>query len=115
MTLKESKVYIIPFSPRDAIHFKKVEPANLSEKDFNIYEGKYFSEETNSSITILHESSELIIHLNADNAYQLIPTYKDAFKINELDCNVQFIKNFQHKITKIKFYFWRTKGIEFTK
>ena len=51
----------IPFSLRDTINFTKVEPANISEKDFNIYEGKYFSKETDSPIIIQHDSSKLTI------------------------------------------------------
>ncbi len=113
--IKGTQGLYIPFSPRDTIHFTKVEPANISEKDFNIYEGKYFSEETNSSITVQHDSSKLELHLNANKAYQLIPTYKDAFKINELGCDVQLIRNLQNKIVMMKFYFWRTRGVEFKK
>ncbi len=105
----------IPLSPRDTVHFSKAQPVNLSEKDFNIYEGKYFSEETNSSVTIQRDSSKLIIRFNADKVYQLIPTYKDAFTINELGCDLQFIRSVQNKIYRIKFYFWRTRGIEFEK
>lgn len=113
--IKGTKGLYIPFSPRDTIHFARVKPANLSEKNYNIYEGKYFSEETNSSITIHRDSSKLIIHLNADKAYQLIPTYEDAFKINELDCDVQFIRNAKNKISTMKFYFWRARSVEFKK
>ncbi|HEY2726828.1 MAG TPA: serine hydrolase domain-containing protein, partial [Parafilimonas sp.] len=113
--IKGTKGLYIPFSPRDTIHFTKIKPANISEKDFNIYEGKYFSEETNSSISVQHDSSKLIMHLNADEAYQLIPTYEDAFKVNELDCDVQFIRSPQNKISMMKIYFRRSRDVEFQK
>ncbi len=80
-----------------------------------IYEGKYFSGETNSQVVIKRDSSKLVIRFNADTIYELIPTYKDAFMIKELGCNVQFIGRTQNKIAAIKFYFWRTLGIEFKK
>jgi hypothetical protein len=52
---------------------------------------------------------------STDKTYELIPTYKDAFSIKELGCSVQFIRSTQNKISAIKFYFWRTLGIEFKK
>jgi len=115
LDIKGTKGLYIPFSPNDTIPFMKVLPVNLSEKDCSFYSGKYFSEETNSSTTVQHDSSRLMIHLTADKAYQLIPTYQDAFKINELDCDVQFIKSSQHKVSTMKFYFWKARGIEFKK
>ena len=105
----------IPFSPRDTIHFIKAEPANTSEKDFTVYEGKYFSEEINSSIIIQHDSSKLTIRFNAGKVSQLIPTYKDAFTIDDLGCDLQFTRDNQNKISAVKFYFWRTRGVEFKK
>jgi CubicO group peptidase (beta-lactamase class C family) len=113
--IKGTKGLYIPFSPRDTIHFIKVKPANLSEKDLKTYEGKYFSEESNSSLTVQHHGSKLMLRLNADKAWQLIPTYKDAFKVDELDCDVQFIRAAKNKISAIRFYFWRARGIEFIK
>jgi len=105
----------VPFFPRDTIPFTKVNPVNLSKENIAIYEGKYFSGETNSFVTIKRDSSKLIIGFSADKTYELIPTYKDAFSIKELGCSVQFIRSTQNKISAIKFYFWRTLGIEFKK
>jgi CubicO group peptidase (beta-lactamase class C family) len=105
----------IPFSLRDTINFTKVEPSNISERDFHIYQGKYFSEETNSPILIQRDSSKLTIRFNGDRVYQLKPTYKNAFIIDELGCELQFIRGIQNKFSRIKFYFWRTRDIEFEK
>lgn len=110
-----TKGLYIPLLPRDTIHFTKVKPVNTSGSNLNIYEGKYISEETNSSVTIKNERGKLTIRLNTGVSYQLISTYKDAFKVNELDCDVQFIKNLQNKTMFMKIYFWRTSGIEFKK
>ncbi len=110
-----TKGLYIPLSPRDTIKFSKVEAVTLVNKGFDNYEGKYFSEETNSSVIVRHDSSRLFIRLNANKVYQLRPTYKDAFNINELDCDVKFIRNHQKKISTIKFYFWRSRGIEYHK
>ena len=105
----------IPFSPRDTIGFTKVKSANIAEKDFHIYEGKYLSAETNSSIIIGRDNSKLTIRFNADRIYQLVPTYKDAFIIDELGCNLQFVRSNHNRISSIKFYFWRTRDLEFDK
>ena len=105
----------IPFSPRDTISFTKIKPVDISQKDLHIYEGKYLSAETNSSVIIELDNSKPTIHFNADRIYQLLPTYKDAFSIDKLSCNLQFIRSNQNKISEIKFYFWRTRDIEFEK
>ena len=115
LEINGTKGLYIPFFPRDTINFSKVQPVNLSAKDLTIYDGKYFSEETNSTVIIEPDSNKLTIRFNADKVYQLIPTYKDAFTLNELGCQLQFIRGTQKKISAIKFYFWRTKGIEFEK
>jgi CubicO group peptidase (beta-lactamase class C family) len=115
LEINGNKGSYIPFSPRDTINFTKVEPANISENGFKIYEGKYFSEETNTQIIIQRDSSKLTIRFNADRVYQLKPTYRNAFTIDELGCELQFIKGTQNKFSKVKFYFWRTRDIEFEK
>ncbi|MEP6683383.1 MAG: serine hydrolase domain-containing protein [Parafilimonas sp.] len=115
LQMKETKGSYIPLSPRDTIPFRKVDTVNVLPKDFHIYESNYFSEETNSTATILHDSSKLMIRLNADEIYQLIPTYADAFKIIELDCDVQFVKNTQGKIIMMKMNVSRARNVEFKK
>lgn len=115
LEINGTKGSYIPFSPRDTIHFTKVNPVNLSNENIDIYQGKYFSAEANSFVTIKRDNSKLVIRFNVDRVYELVPTYKDAFTIKELGCNVQFIRSAQNKISAIKFYFWRTLGIEFKK
>ncbi len=115
LEINGSKGFYIPFSPRDTIHFTKVNPVNLSKENISVYQGKYFSGETNSRVSIQRDSSKLVIRFNVDKSYELISTYKDAFTINELGCNLQFIRSTQNKISAIKIYFWRTLGIEFKK
>ncbi len=115
LQMKGAKGMYIPFSPRDTIAFSKVKPASLSRKDFKSYEGKYFSDEVNSFILVQDDSNQLVIHLNANKAYPLRPTYTDAFVNDELGCDVQFSRNIQNKIFTMKFYFWRYWGVEFKK
>ncbi|MEO5997726.1 MAG: serine hydrolase domain-containing protein [Chitinophagaceae bacterium] len=105
----------IPFSPRDTIPFIKVNPVILSQKDFNIYEGKYFSEETNSSITIQHDNNKLILCLKPNENHSLIPKYTDGFKIDALDCDIQFVRSSQNKILAMRMNVSRARGVEFRK
>jgi CubicO group peptidase (beta-lactamase class C family) len=105
----------IPGSPKDTIHFTKVYPANLSQKDLDIYSGKYFSEETNSSVTIRHTNDSLLIHLKPGEDHPLTPTYKDAFKIDALDGDLQFIRSADNKILIMKMNVSRARNVEFKK
>jgi hypothetical protein len=103
----------ISSSPVDIVHFKKVKPVAPAQKDFNIYEGKYFSDETNSLVSIQHDSSTLIIHLKPGADYPLIPTYADAFKINELDCDVKFVRKGKNGVFLMKMSVSRARNVEF--
>jgi CubicO group peptidase (beta-lactamase class C family) len=105
----------ISSSPVDTVHFKKVKPVALAQKDFNIYEGKYFSDETNSSVSLQHDSSTLIIHLKPGADYPLIPTYADAFRINELDCDVKFVRKRKNRILLMTMTVSRARNVEFEK
>jgi CubicO group peptidase (beta-lactamase class C family) len=105
----------IPDSPRDTIHFTRVYPITPSQKDLDSYEGKYFSEETNSSITIKHIKDSLLIHLKPGDDCLLIPTYKDAFKIDALDGDLQFIRSVESKIIVMKISTSRARNVEFKK
>lgn len=107
-------LYINSFS-KDTIRITKVIPATLTVKDFPAYEGKYFSEETNSAISIQPDSTQLTLRLNANNVFTLTPTYKDAFKVEDLGYEIQFTRNAQGKPSSIRFYSGRTRGVEFRK
>jgi hypothetical protein len=110
-----AKGRFIPLLPRDTIPFTKVTSVKPAELNLSLYEGSYYSEETNTAVTVKNVEGKLTMRLNAGVYYQLIPTYKDAFKINELDCDVQFTGYPKNKTTNMKVFFWRTSGIEFKK
>lgn len=107
--------FYIPRSPRDTIAFTKVYPVNLKQQDFMAYEGSYFSEETNSSITIKHDGNHLMVQLKAGEAYPLLPRYKYGFKIDELDCDVQFTRGAGNKIQLMKMSVARARNVQFKK
>lgn len=105
----------INFYSQDTSRISKVLPVTLTVKDFPAYEGSYFSEETNSALSIQHDGNHLTLRLNANKVFTLTPTYKDAFKADDLGAEIQFIRNAQGKPARIRFYFGRTRGVEFGK
>jgi len=97
-------------APRDTTPFTKVDPADLA-----IYEGKYFSDETNSSLTITSDNGKLMIHVKPNADYPLKPAYKDAFTIEALGWDLQFIKSPENKILTLKISLSRARNVEFKK
>jgi len=67
-----------------------------------IYEGKYFSDETNSSLIIQGDNGKLMIHVKPNADYPLKPAYKDAFTIDTLGWDLQFIKSPEKKNPRAK-------------
>jgi hypothetical protein len=115
LNLNGSKGWYIPYSPGDTIPFIKVTPVKLSPGDFTAYEGSYFSEEVNSIITIKHNKDTLIIQLKPGVTYPLIPTYTNAFKIDDLGCDLEFMKSPHSKTTGITMNLTRARNVEFKK
>lgn len=110
--IKGPKGSYIPFLPRDTIPFTKVAPVTLLTTDLAVYEGKYFSEETNSTLTVEQSNGKLIIQLKPKDTYPLIPTYADAFKITGLDCDLQFARNPANKVIMMKMNVPRARNVE---
>jgi CubicO group peptidase (beta-lactamase class C family) len=105
----------IPTAPVDSIPITKVKSAVLTQEDMNIYEGHYYSDETNSGLTVKLSGDKLTIHLNPDKSYSMIPTYADAFRIAELFIDMQFIRDTGNKMVMLKMSQGRARGVEFKK
>lgn len=115
LLLKGNDVWMIPDSHMDTIHFTKVNPVHLSVQDLKVYEGTYFSEETNSAVSIHLENEGLMIHVKPGDVYPLLPTYKDAFSINDMDCYVQYSRTTDNKINGLKMSVTRARNVAFKK
>ena len=100
--------YIIP--SRDTIHYTKADTTLLLSNNWNVYEGKYFSEEANSLVRVYKEKEKLFIQLKANKSYELTPTYRDAFIGLG---NVQFIRSNRNKIAIMKISIPRARNVEF--
>ena len=100
--------YIIP--SRDTILYTKVDSTLLPTNNWNVYEGKYLSEETNSWIRIYQEKGKLFMQLKAGKSYELTPTYRDAFIGFG---NVQFIRSNRNKKAMMIISIPRARNVEF--
>ena len=101
-------------TPQDNIHFTKVKNDQVID-NLKVYEGKYFSKETNSTITIYLKDKNLMFHLKPDKDYQLEPTYNDAFAIIDFDGGLFFIRNNRNEIVSMKISSSRARNVEFEK
>ncbi|MDB5159516.1 MAG: hypothetical protein JWR50_4223 [Mucilaginibacter sp.] len=99
--------------PGDTVRFFKAKPYQPSSSDLQSYSGKYFSDETSSSMNIMIKDNKLIMKIVADKDYELVPVYQDAFDINKLGGNLKFIKDVQGKIIGIKINVDRARGIDY--
>ena len=103
-----------PSATADNIHFTKVKNDQVID-NLKVYEGKYFSKETNSTITIYLKDKNLMFHLKPDKDYQLEPTYNDAFNIIDFDGGLCFIRNNINEIVSMKISGSRARNVEFEK
>lgn len=99
----------------DTMHFTKLTDNILSTKELSVYEGKYFSPETNSGASINQKDGKLMIRLNSNVEYTLMPTFKDVFIVENTGTELKIIRNSQHKITSFTLNSERALNVEFEK
>jgi hypothetical protein len=104
-------LYIIP--DRDTIRYSKAETPIADNQYLKKYVGKFFSTETNSTMTVYLKEGKLMINLKPNSDYELKPTYKDGF--NGLGGNLYFLKNKKNEIVTMKVSNDRARNIEFEK
>jgi hypothetical protein len=104
-------LYIIP--DRDTTRYSKAETPIADNQYLKKYVGKFFSTETNSTMTVYLKEGKLMINLKPNSDYELKPTYKDGF--NGLDGNLYFLKNKKNEIVTMKVSNARARNIEFEK
>jgi hypothetical protein len=113
LEIKGPKGLFIPYSPGDTIPITKVVPADLSAKDLALYEGKYFSDETNSSLIVKYDNGKLMLRVKPNADYPLKPAYKDAFTMDALGWDIQFVKSPGNKVLVMKISLDRAREVEF--
>jgi CubicO group peptidase (beta-lactamase class C family) len=104
---------LLRITPRDTIAYSRM-PGALAEKEFGIYTGTYHSDETHSELTVYEEKGKLMIRLKPGQAYIMIPTYKDAFNVLELDGGLQFTR-VKGRVDGFNITISRARNIRFVK
>ncbi|MGB3343122.1 MAG: serine hydrolase domain-containing protein [Aequorivita sp.] len=110
----------VNYSSIDTIHFTKLPSTNLIgkkllEKEVRVFEGKYFSEEANSDVSIYQKNDILMIRLNPNVAYTLTPSYKDTFVVENTDTELRIIRDSYNEIKSFTLSSERAKNVEFKK
>ncbi|MET0758829.1 MAG: serine hydrolase domain-containing protein [Flavobacterium sp.] len=113
--INEAKRLLYIIHESDTIHYSKAATPIVNNEYLRQYVGKYFSTETNSTITVYLKEGQLMINLKPNKDYQLKPTYKEAFTISDFSGNLYFIKNKKKKTTGMKISQARARNIEFVK
>jgi CubicO group peptidase (beta-lactamase class C family) len=117
---KVDKIFITDKTDNTAIIEKpkeepKIEPAALSPEALKTYEGIYFSEETNSTVTFRVQEEKLMIRLNGNTIYPMKSTTKDTFRIEALDGDLVFSRSTMNKLNSFKISIGRARNVAFTK
>ncbi|WP_158085333.1 serine hydrolase domain-containing protein [Niastella vici] len=100
---------------QDTVRYIRVEPADVSAATIGAYTGKYFSDETQSGLTVAQQNGTLLVQVNSYTSYDLKPIYKDAFRIVDADGVITFERNEKSKIVKMKISVSRARNVEFMK
>lgn len=90
-------------------------PANLTLQTGKTYTGTYFSDETQSGMTVVQKTDSLMLTLNSYTSYLLKPTYKDAFRIMDFGGVACFERDSNNNIIRMKIYKSRARNVEFVK
>lgn len=100
---------------RDSISYSKAESPAVDNQYLEKYVGKFFSTETNSTITVYLKEVKLMMNLKPNSDYELKPTYKDGFNVTGRGSYLYFIKNKRNKIVAMKASNSRARNVEFKK
>jgi len=109
-----NKLYVV-MPNKDTFSYLKTEPASLSVGLLHGYEGAYFSEETNSTLTISAVKDSLKMKLKADEIYILQPLFKDGFQSTDGEFTLNFTRDTIGQIQKMLISIDRARNVEFTK
>lgn len=111
--IKGEKGFYFTAPGNDTMLFTKLPDTKLSE--LGVYVGKYFSEETNSGVSIYLKDGKLMIRLNANVEYALTPTFKDAFIVEVIGGEIKMRRNAENKISTFYVSISRARDVEFKK
>ncbi len=115
MVMNGSKGFFIITENRDTVNFNRVEPP-LPPTSFGEYIGRYFSEETNSTLTVKAVDGALTITLKPEETHTAFPAYKDGFRLPEFGGAMYFTRSKKKsQVTSLYISISRARNVEFVK
>lgn len=115
LSFEQPDVFYWVSEDQDTVRYIRVDPADVTAATISAYTGKYFSDETQSGLTVVQQNGILLVQVNSYTSYVLKPVYKDAFRIVDADGVVNFERNEKGKIIKMKISVSRARNVEFGK
>ena len=100
---------------KDTVAYSVVPPANFSVAAIKDYLGKYYSEETETAMTLIQKENTLQVWVNSNNVFTLRPMYKDGFAISNIGGTLYFERDAKGDITGMKISIARARNVAFTK
>jgi CubicO group peptidase (beta-lactamase class C family) len=99
----------------DTVHYSRVGPP-IPAASFIEYQGQYFSEETNSTLTVKAVDGALMITLKPEETHTAFPAYKDGFRIPEVGGSMYFTRSKKKsQVTSLWISVSRARNVEFVK
>lgn len=115
MVMNGSKGFFIITENRDTVNFNRIEPP-LPPTSFGEYVGRYFSEETNSTLTVKAVEGALTITLKPEETHTAFPVYKDGFRLPEVGGTMYFTRlKKKSQVTSLWISISRARNVEFVK
>lgn len=95
--------------------FSRATDFKADPKELDVYQGKFFSTETNSNMLISKKNDKLECRLSPNAVYAMTVSDKDKFKTEDLGATLQFLRDASGHIAGIKVSVDRAKNLLFTK
>jgi hypothetical protein len=114
-TFDKGKGFIMTNEDKDTTAYTAVQPAAISPATIKDYVGKYYSEETETSMMLTEKNNALFVVINSNNIFTLRPMYKDGFAIPAIGGTVYFERDAKGVISNMKISISRARNVEFNK
>ena len=115
MVMDGSKGFFIITENSDTVNFSRVE-LPLPTTSFGEYAGQYFSEETNSTLTVKASDGAIAITLKPGETYPAFPAYKDGFRLPEFGGAMYFARSKKKsQVTSLYISISRARNVEYIK
>lgn len=81
------------FDADGEVAFERVEPAHTTASDLALFDGKYESQETESTLIVAAKGNQLTLTIASGAPVVLRPTYRDAFMMPRGSASIRFLRD----------------------